>query len=73
MNRSNVLVERFLAVDEFDALYEAKLAELTETLIDSGRASEILAEWVAVIERDASDVVDSATLTSEAEALESSF
>jgi spore coat protein CotH len=69
MNQSNVLVERFLAVDEFAALYEQQLTELQASLIDSGLAADILATWVEVLEQGASDLVPVDTIETEASAI----
>lgn len=63
--RSNVLSERFLASEEFLALYNAKLEALTADLIDTGTVGEVAQAWAAVIERDASDLVSSETIQSE--------
>jgi spore coat protein CotH len=60
----NVLSERFLEVDEFQTLYEDKLAELTATLYDSGAAADVLASWVEVL--GTTDLVDDATVQAEA-------
>jgi spore coat protein CotH len=65
MPGSNVLAERFLADDAFAALYTARLAELTDQLITSGTAAEVLATWTAVLEDHASDLVPTATIASE--------
>lgn len=66
---SNTLVERFLANDNFTALYEQTLADLTVSLVDSGVGEAIVAEWVAVLEAGASDLIDQATLESEAQSI----
>ena len=65
-NQSNVLVERFMAVEEFSQLYEDRLEELTASLIDSGRADEILAGWVELLDAQASDLVTAETVETEA-------
>ena len=66
MGRSNILVERFKANPEWEQLYEERLAELTSKLYDSGAAADILAEWVTLLKTQASDLVDSATVDTEA-------
>jgi len=71
--RSNVLVERMQALDEFSSLYEQRLAELTTTLIDSGIATDIVASWAAVLEEGASDLVAVDTIAAEAERLANSL
>jgi spore coat protein CotH len=69
--RTNVLVERFLANPEWQALYEDRLAELTASLFDSGVAADLLAEWQAVVE--SSGLVDATTVTSEADRIAAYF
>jgi spore coat protein CotH len=64
--RSNPLVERFLANEEFNALYETRLAELTEELMVSGDAEGILADWIDLLETQAGDLVSTETVESEA-------
>ncbi len=66
---SNPLVDRFLAVDEFSALYETALAELDAELFDSGLAADILAERSSVLADQASDLIDDDTLASETDAI----
>ena len=70
---SNVLVERFLEVDEFDAMYAAATAELTDTLYASGAAEEIIDTWVDVLSTDATDLVDVATIQADADAIVTSI
>jgi spore coat protein CotH len=67
---SNVLVERFLAVAEYADLYEEQLTSLRADLFDSGYAAEVLADWVAVLESGASDLVSTDVIASEAAALD---
>ena len=67
----NVLSERFLESDEFRALYEEELDELTVTLYTSGAAEEILEAWIETL--STTDLVDSATLQSEAAEIAASF
>ena len=66
---SNVLAERFLAVDEFQALYTTELERLQTELLDSGTAAEILGTWTATLTTHASDLVPEATITEESDAL----
>lgn len=68
--KANVLVDRFLANDEFAALYAQATTDLTAKLITSGAAQDALDEWVAVLTAQASDLVAAATVEAEAEALE---
>lgn len=70
---SNVLVERFLGVEEFTAMYTAATAELTDTLYTSGAAQEIINEWVEVLSAEAADVVDVATVQADADAISASI
>lgn len=62
----NVLVERFLANDEWENLYEEKLAELTDQLVDSGTAEEVLEGWVDLLVSEAGDLVSESTVEQEA-------
>jgi spore coat protein CotH len=71
--RSNILVERFHANAEFEALYQQKLTELRSELYDSGTADEILARWVALLTEQATDLVDAATISDEADAIANQF
>ena len=61
---SNVLVERFLANDAWQALVDDRLVELRTDLIESGVADSVLAEWSAIVA--SSGVVDGATVADEA-------
>jgi spore coat protein CotH len=69
--RSNVLVERLLAVDEWNALYQAKVAELQEALYDSGVAQAVLDQWSAIV--SSSGLVDAAKVTSDAARISQQF
>lgn len=70
MGGGTVLVERFLEVPEFQALYDAALADLEAQWYDSGEAAELLGEWTDLLTSDASHLVDPATVeTEEAELL----
>lgn len=73
MGKSNVLVERFNEVDAFVALYDAAKAELQTQLLDSGTATEILDQWTSVLTAQASDLVSTDTITSEAAAIAAFF
>ena len=55
--RSNILVERFLATDEFAALYAEAQETLQAELVDSGIAADALQEWTQVLIDDAADLV----------------
>lgn len=63
----NVLVERFLANEEWNALYEQKLADLTEQLIDSGTAQQVLESWVDLLTSEATDLVSDSTVAQDAD------
>jgi spore coat protein CotH len=64
--KANILVTRFHANAEFQALYVERLAELKESLYGSGDAAGVLDRWVALLEEQASDLVDPATVQQEA-------
>lgn len=66
---SNVLVERFTAVEEWADLVEQAKADLVEELYDSGYAEEVLDQWVTVLNEQAGDLVDAATVAEEADAI----
>lgn len=66
---SNILSERFLENDAFHALYESELDRLTELLIDSGTAEEVLDSWTATLLDGAGDLLDTGTIESESSAL----
>jgi spore coat protein CotH len=66
---SNVLSERFLADDDFRALYESASARLTADLVASGAATDILEAWTATLLSDAADLVPADTITEEADAI----
>ena len=57
---------RFLANATFSAQYQKALAELETQLYASGAAAEIVSRWTAVLQAQASDLVNAATLTQEA-------
>jgi spore coat protein CotH len=71
--KSNILVERFHANPDFEALYKEKLVELTGQLYDSGAAQDVLDEWVQVLKDQASDLVDPSTVDLEAAKIASYF
>ena len=68
--RTNPLVERFLANDEFAARYEARLAELRADLVDSGTAQTILDQWTQTLSTQAADLVSADVVQSEATNIE---
>lgn len=71
--RSNPLVERFLAIDEYAALVATRTDELRTALYDSGRAQQIVDKLSGVIAGGAGDLVDVATVGSEAAQIASAF
>lgn len=66
---SNILAERFLAVDAFADLYTSEVSRLRAELIESGEAASLLDAWSEVLSSQASDLVSAATIREEAEAL----
>lgn len=73
MGGSNILSSRFLATAEFKALYDEAVTDLTATLYTSGVAENIVSTWANVLSDQASDLVDAATVESEAATLRSAF
>ncbi|WP_159083665.1 CotH kinase family protein [Nocardioides terrigena] len=66
---SNVLVERFTAVEEWADLVEQARADLAAELYASGLADEVIDRWAALLTDEAGDLVDAATVTEEADAI----
>jgi spore coat protein CotH len=64
--KSNIIVQRFHANPDFEALYQQKLAQLKQSLYQSGVAEQVLAKRVSVLETQGSGLVDSATIQTEA-------
>lgn len=71
--KSNPLVTRFLANDDFKAQYEQATANLQAKLYDSGLADQILTEWSDMLVADAKDLIDEKTVKSEAETIRKFF
>ena len=71
MGGSNILSTRFLADAGFKALYDQAVTDLTAALCASGVADDIISTWADVLTDQADDLVDSATVESEATALRS--
>lgn len=69
MGGSNVLVERFTAVEKWSDLVDQAEADLTKELFDSGYADQVLDQWVDVLTEQAGDLVDRATVQQEADAI----
>jgi spore coat protein CotH len=66
---SNVLVERFTAVDEWAAMVDDARAILAEELYASGLADEVVDRWADLLTSEAGDLVDAATVAEEADAI----
>lgn len=73
MGGSNILATRFLANADFKALYDQALTDLTASLYTSGDADKIVSTWANVLTDQASDLVDAATIESEAASLRAAF
>jgi spore coat protein CotH len=73
MQKDNPLTTRFLADPTFSAMVDDATSELQAALYDSGTAQGILDEWVDVLESQAGDLVDSATVESDAARIEAYF
>ena len=71
--RSNVLVERFTAVDAWADLVEQARTDLAEELVDSGYAAEVVDRWSTVLTEQAGELVDAATVQDEADAIRASL
>jgi spore coat protein CotH len=65
--RTNVLVERFTAVEEWADLVEEAKADLTEELYASGYAEDVLGRWVEVLTEQAGALVDADVVQEEAD------
>ncbi|MGH1492540.1 MAG: CotH kinase family protein [Acidimicrobiales bacterium] len=68
-DQSNVLVDRFMADDDFAALYASKTAELTDLLYSSGLVDQVIETWTDVLGAGASDLVTDEIITAEAAAI----
>ncbi len=71
--RSNVLVERFHATPAFEALYQEQLTKLRAELYGTQAADDALATWVGTLTEHATELVDAATIESEASAISDLF
>ncbi|GAA3662912.1 CotH kinase family protein [Microbacterium marinilacus] len=69
MGGENVLVTRFLENEEFAALYESSLDELSAAIYESGDAQDYLDGLVELLSDEAGDLVESATIESEADSI----
>lgn len=66
---SNVLVERFTAVEAWADLVEQARADLAESLYASGLADDVIDRWAGLLTSEAGDLVDADTVTEEADAI----
>ncbi len=66
---SNPLADRFHAIAAFEALYDAATDELRAQLFTSGVLADTVDAWATTIAAGAGDLVDAATLASEAETI----
>lgn len=71
--QSNVLVERFLADDSFNALHAERLTELSDLLYTNGAADDVLTTWTTVLTEQALDLVPEDTIQSEASSIATYF
>jgi spore coat protein CotH len=65
----NILAERFMANDDFAELYAEAIADLTESMYNSGTAADIIDTWTEVLTEQAGDLVDESTIRAEADAI----
>ncbi|GAA1410293.1 cellulosomal protein [Glutamicibacter uratoxydans] len=72
-SKSNPLVTRFLANDEFNAKVEQAKSELKTKLYDSGTAKKILDKWSTLLTEQAVDLVDAETIASESSKIAAYF
>lgn len=72
-SNGNILSERFMANDEFSQMVDEATSELTEVLFTDGTADQILATWTTVLQSDAGDLIDSATVEADATAIRAQF
>ncbi|WP_121257751.1 CotH kinase family protein [Nocardioides ferulae] len=67
--RTNVLVERFTAVEEWADLVEEAKSDLVERLYAGGIADDVIDRWVDLLTSQADDLVDPGTVNEEAEGI----
>lgn len=70
---SNILAERFLADETFNALYTQRLTELTGLLYTDGAADDVLTTWTSVLTDQAADLIAPETIQSEAASIAAYF
>jgi spore coat protein CotH len=71
--KTNPLVQRFNATTDFAAMETDQRTSLQASLFAGGVGADILARWVAVLEADATALVDADEISSEAESIASFF
>lgn len=69
----NPLTRRFAEVEEFTTLLDETSTSLRSALYEGGTADGILDRWVGVLQAGATELVDSATITSEADSIRAVF
>lgn len=70
---SNTLASRFLADEDFHALYESELEKLKDLFYGSGAAEDILQTWSDALVAGAGDLVDADVIAADAADLTASF
>ncbi|MDT0182314.1 CotH kinase family protein [Microbacterium sp. ARD31] len=70
---SNTLASRFLADEDFHALYESELEELKDLFYGSGAAEDILQTWSDALVAGAGDLVEADVIAADAADLTASF
>ena len=71
--RTNPLVTRFTAVAAWSQAVTDAGADLTAGLVTSGTAEQSLARWQTLLTQQAGELVDGATVTTEADHITSSL
>jgi spore coat protein CotH len=71
--RGNILVERFHANAEFEAMYQGQLTALRASLYASGEAEQILESWTDTLVAHATDLVAEDVIRQEAESIGQQF
>ena len=70
---SNPLVERFRAVEDFEARYQRQLTDLPDRLFASAVATDLLDARAAVLVEQAADLVEASVVTEESDAIAASI
>jgi spore coat protein CotH len=71
--KSNILVQRFHANAEFEAVYQQRLMELKTQLYASGTTADVLGKWVTLLKTQASDLVAATAVDTEAAKISAYF